>query len=128
MKKIFFAGITLVVVVLSLFSAVSAYAAVNPGQIPDPGIGNPGAVPQSIGGWVDVAMTVVKWFYTIIFIVAIFFILMAAFDFVTSKGDEKKIGDARKLLTFAIVGIIVALISFGIVRFVQNTVSSQLVV
>ena len=114
----------LVIGVLAI-NVVPAFAQVLiPGQTPPPIVTQQG--PNSVGGWVQIVLTVIKWFYTIIFIVAVFFILLAAFHFVTSKGDPGKTKTARQELIYAIVGIAVALLSYGIVSFVQNSVSSQL--
>jgi len=80
----------------------------------------------SISGWVEILLTVIRWFYTLIFIIAVAFILWAALDFVTSKGDDTKVKEARKKLMFAAVGIAVALLSYAIVQLVQSSVSSGL--
>jgi NAD/NADP transhydrogenase beta subunit len=71
-------------------------------------------------------MTVVKWIYTIIFIVAVLFILLAAFNFITSKGDQTKVQTAKKQLLYAVIGIAVALLSYGVVNLVQNSLQSGL--
>ncbi len=124
MKKIF-VSIAMALVLGVMFAP--AVLAIGPGSIPTPkdvGIAQTG--PNSVTGWVGVVLTVVKWFYTIIFIVAIAMILLAAFHFVTSKGDATKTKTAKSELLYAIVGIAVALLSYGIVSFVQNSVTNQL--
>jgi len=124
MKKALFA-ITLLVLVGA--SVAPALAQVTPGQIPTAGqLGLTQQGPTTITGWVGVVLTVIKWFYTIIFIVAIIFILWSAFDFITSKGDATKTKGARTKLMYAIVGIAVALLSYGIVSLIQSSISSQL--
>ncbi|MFA7202003.1 MAG: hypothetical protein WC099_03345 [Candidatus Paceibacterota bacterium] len=124
MKKIF-ASIAMVLVLGIMFAP--AVLAIGPGSIPTPGdVGIQQQGPASVTGWVGVVLTVVKWFYTIIFIVAIAMILLSAFHFVTSKGDAAKTKTAKSELLYAIIGIAVALLSYGIVSFVQNSVTSQL--
>lgn len=125
MKKIF-ASIAMLLILGGMALAPVALA-IGPGSIPTPGdVGIQQQGPNSITGWVGVVLTVVKWFYTIIFIVAIAMILLAAFHFVTSKGDAAKTKTAKSELLYAIIGIAVALLSYGIVSFVQSSVSSQL--
>lgn len=51
-------------------------------------------------------------------IVTVFFIILAGFKFAMSGGDQKKIGEAKKVMTFAIVGVIVVLLSFAIIYFI----------
>ena len=111
------------VIGIVLLSVGPAFAQVIiPGQTPAPFINQQG--PSSVSGWVQVVLTVIKWFYSIIFIIAVFFILMAAFHFVTSKGDPAKTKTARSELMYAVVGIAVALLSYGIVAFIGNTVNT----
>jgi hypothetical protein len=121
-KKTFFAiGLT-AFLFASLASGVSL--AIVPGQVPGPIVNTTG--PTTITGWVEVLITVVKWIYTIIFIVAVLFILLAAFNFITSKGDQTKVQTAKKQLLYAVIGIAVALLSYGVVNLVQNSLQSGL--
>lgn len=108
--------------------SIRAYAQqVCPGQIYMPEF--EGQVPPSsglatIGGVVGVGITLIKWLYTIIFLAAILFILLAAYTFITSRGDPEKIQQARRQLMYAIIGIVVALLSPLIVPFVTNSLNS----
>lgn len=51
-------------------------------------------------------------------IVALFFIIYAGFSFVTSGGDPKKVQGARQIMTFAIIGLTIVLLSFAILYFI----------
>lgn len=46
--------------------------------------------------------------------IAIIMILVAAFQFLTAGGDAEKVKTARGTITWAVIGIVVALISFNI--------------
>lgn len=63
---------------------------------------------------------IVRWTYTIFFIVAVFFILLAAFNFLTAQGDSTKIQEARSQILWAIVAIAIALISVGAAQIIKN--------
>lgn len=63
---------------------------------------------------------IVQWTYTIFFIVAVFFILVAAFNFLTAQGDSTKIQEARNQILWAIVAIVIALISVGAAQIIKN--------
>ncbi len=52
-------------------------------------------------------------------IVALFFVFFAGFKFLTSGGDAKQVEGARKTLTYAIIGLIVVLLSFAILKFIS---------
>lgn len=111
-------------VIMLLFSlAVPAFAQTR-GQIPGPIVAQAG--PTTIAGWVGILITVVQWFYTIVFIVAVFFILLAAYNFITSSGDPKKTETAKNQLKYAAIGIAVALLSYGIVTLIQRSIQSNL--
>jgi uncharacterized membrane protein len=51
-------------------------------------------------------------------VIALLFIIYAGFSFVTSGGDPKKVQGARQTMTFAIIGLIVVLLSFAILFFI----------
>jgi heme/copper-type cytochrome/quinol oxidase subunit 2 len=63
---------------------------------------------------------IVQYTYTIFFIVAIFFILIAAFNFLTSKGDPEKVKSARSQILWAVVAIAIALVSSGAALIIQG--------
>jgi hypothetical protein len=57
-------------------------------------------------------------------IVALFFIIFAGFSFVTSGGDPKKVQGARQTMTFAIIGLIIVLLSFAIILLIGYLTNS----
>lgn len=64
---------------------------------------------------------IATWFYRIVLAVAVFFALLAAFNFLT--GDPKRIQTARHQLLYVVVGVAVALISFGIEKLVNDVLN-----
>lgn len=50
---------------------------------------------------------------------ALFLIIYAGIRFVTSGGDPKQVASARQIMTYAIIGLILVLSSFGIIFFVS---------
>jgi amino acid transporter len=58
--------------------------------------------------------------YTLIFIFAVVFILLAAYTFVTSSGDEKKVEKAKKQIWYAVIAVAVALLSVSFTVLIQN--------
>ena len=120
MKKTFLSAI--ITIMLMVPPAAVVLAQVTPGQVPGAFVETTG--PTTITGWVDVLITVVRWIYTLIFIVAVLFILLAAFNFITSKGDPEKVGTAKSQLLYAIIGIAVALLAYAVVTLVRNSLTS----
>jgi len=95
------------------------------GQVPDtdiPGISPVG--PQTVGGVFGLVKQVIRWIYILFFIVAVFFILMAAFAYLTSAGDEAKVAEVKTRLIYAVIAIAVALLAVGVQQIVQNFLTS----
>lgn len=55
----------------------------------------------------------ITWAYQIFFIVAVGYILWAAFTWLQAGGEPKKVQEARDRLKYAIYAIVVALVSTG---------------
>ena len=74
-------------------------------------------LPSSVNSFLDVQLIfyrILKWIYTAFFLVAIIFILLAAYNFLLGGRDEKKIAIAKNQLKYAIIAIVVALVAGGI--------------
>ena len=54
-------------------------------------------------------------------VVALFLIIFGGFRFMTSGGDPKAVEGARKTIIWAIIGLVVVLLSFAIVAFIAKT-------
>ncbi len=124
MKKIILLAALALLVIPFAAQPVFAQSSVSPGQIPGPIVQQTG--PTSVSDAVGWVITIVQWFYTIIFILAVFFILLSAFYFITSGGDEEKTKKAKNTLLYAVIGIAVGLLSYGIVTFVQNSIANHM--
>lgn len=53
-------------------------------------------------------------------VVAVFLIIYSGFQYVTSNGDKEKVDAARKRLTYAIIGLVFIIFSYGIVLFISQ--------
>lgn len=53
---------------------------------------------------------------------AVIFIIVSGIQFITSGGDTAKATKARQTLTYSIVGLIVAVLAYAIVRFVIGNI------
>jgi Flp pilus assembly protein TadB len=84
-----------------------------------------GAPITSIEEGVGIFTTLVKWVYTIFFIVAVLFILMAAYSFVTSQGSAEKVQKAKDQLKWAIIAVVIALLSSGFALVIQNFINEE---
>jgi hypothetical protein len=67
---------------------------------------------------------IITWLITIILVVAALFIVLAAFTFVTAGGDPEKVNAARNQVMYALIGVAVALLAYGLVLLVKRTVGA----
>jgi len=87
-----------------------------------PGIQQTG--PTTVGGLVDVLKGVIRWTYIIFFVIAVMFILFAAFSYLTAGGDAEKITTAKNRVIYAAIAIIVALLAVGFEVIIRNFLTS----
>ncbi|MBI2021430.1 hypothetical protein HYS93_00935 [Candidatus Daviesbacteria bacterium] len=53
-------------------------------------------------------------------VVTVFFITFSGIKFLTSGGDQDRVRDARKTMTFAIVGLVIILLAFFLIKIVAK--------
>lgn len=71
---------------------------------------------NSEGSFRTLARTIVNFFLYFLGFVATVMIIYGGVLYVTSAGEDENTGKAKKILTYAIVGIIIILLSFAIVN------------
>lgn len=85
----------------------------------------PVEVPE--GGTVDlqyIITTVINWAFGLLILLAAVFIIIAAFMYLTSGGNEDKTKQAKNYITYAAVAILVGFLAKGIVTIVRNLIGS----
>lgn len=60
--------------------------------------------------------------FTFIGAFAVLFVIFGAFRYMTSDGDASKLQQAKNTILYAIVGLLVAVFAFVIVRFVSGEI------
>jgi hypothetical protein len=84
---------------------------------------NPQAISTATGGqgsFRALALTIVNFALTFLGLIAVVMIIYGGFLYVSAAGNQEKIGTAKKIIMYAVIGIVVILLSFAIV----NTVLS----
>ncbi len=85
---------------------------------PNPGffvsIGNNS--PESIAVWIVTAILGVSG------IVAILFIIIGGFEYMTSAGNEERSKNGKKRVTNAIIGLIIIMLSYTIISVINTTI------
>ena len=68
----------------------------------------------SVGGGVGFICYLLGWAFTLLIVLAVVFVLFAAFSYLTAGGDTEKVAKANKSLMFAAVAIVIGLIAKGV--------------
>ena len=76
----------------------------------------------TIGGVQSIICTLLSLAFWFFFVVAIVFVLLAAFNYLTASGDPEKVKKASHMLLYAAIGIAVALIARSLPYFVSSLV------
>jgi len=81
---------------------------------------------KSLADFDALVMKIVTWFSGFVLLMAVLFILVAAWTFLTAGGNPESVAKARQMLIYALIGIAVAVLAWGMKDFVVNvlTVSS----
>jgi threonine/homoserine/homoserine lactone efflux protein len=79
------------------------------------------AVPPEIS-ITDAIYRVTNWLFAILMSLAAVFLIYGGVLFVTASGNEEQIAKARKTLTYALIGVAVALLARGAVTFLRTVI------
>lgn len=97
---------------------------ITPGEDPTGIIGPAqGRSSFTIDDLVDLIQTITSWILIIIGLVGVIFLLYGAFVYITAGGNEEKVGEAKKIIIYALIGIAVAILAFAIVSFVASIIT-----
>ena len=78
--------------------------------------------PSEVVLWME---RITKTIFYGVMVLAILFMLVAAFTFLTAGGSPEKIATARQMLIYALIGIGIALLAYVIPVIVKGLISSQ---
>lgn len=84
-----------------------------------PTVSNPNE-PATIGGIVTIIKNIIKLLVPIAALAFLVMMIIGGFQFMLSGGDPKAAGAARSTLTFAIIGIILVIISWLLLLLIKN--------
>ena len=81
----------------------------------------PSCSPASSSGIMGILLgKVFTTVFTFLITIASFTLLYAAFQYVTSEGEQEKIDTAKKMIIYAVIALIVAALAFGAPRAIQS--------
>lgn len=76
--------------------------------------------PNKLQDLYDATCRAANWFFGFVLLIALVAFLYAAVLFLTSQGNEQKVGQARKVLIYALIGVVLAILSKATVVIIGN--------
>lgn len=74
----------------------------------------PSTAPVSLGGVAKLICTAAAWAFFFLIILAVVFVLIAAFKYLTASGDPEKVKGASHMLIYAVVAVAVGILARGL--------------
>lgn len=71
-------------------------------------------------GIIEIVQAAIKFILVVAFIAAFIMLLIGGIRWILAGGDEKAVSGARNTITAALIGLVVVLLSFAIIKLVEN--------
>ncbi len=97
-------------------------------QFTGPGVTAPAAPISSVGqiaGANGLLCTIINWLFYLMIILAIIFVFVAAFKYLTAGGDPEKVSKAGSTLLYAVIAVVIALVAKGIPLIISSFLGSS---
>ncbi|MFC1662555.1 hypothetical protein ACFL04_00090 [Patescibacteria group bacterium] len=72
----------------------------------------------------DTLINILEWILGILSILAVAFVIYGGFIWLTAAGDETKLDKAKKIISAAVVGLVIVILAWAIVIFVAGTTAN----
>lgn len=66
-------------------------------------------------------VNIINWILGLLGIIAVIMILYAGFQWMTAGGNEDKVESSKKMISAAVIGLVIILLAWAIVNFVLRT-------
>lgn len=86
----------------------------------DVAVTGPTQIQADEGSFYETIQLINKYLWFTIAVVCMWVLVFGGIKLMTAQGDEKKMTEANKILTWALIGIVISLLSYAIVRLVVN--------
>ncbi|MFH0952648.1 MAG: hypothetical protein V1838_05755, partial [Patescibacteria group bacterium] len=72
----------------------------------------------------DTVVNIIQWVLGILALIAVVMIIIGGFQWLTAAGNDEKIEKAKKVISAAVIGLIIVLLAWAIVIFVAGTTAN----
>lgn len=73
----------------------------------------------------ELVIRLLKWLMTVIAMIAVVAVVISGFRMVVSGGSEQEVKGAKKMLTWSIIGLVIASLAYSIVALTQNILTGR---
>ena len=97
-------------------------------QAIDPEADQPAIIRALSGGQTGlrgIVLTIVNFFLTFLGLLAVVMIIYGGFLYVSSAGNEENVNKAKKILLYAVLGIVIIIVSFALVNTLLGAGSAE---
>ena len=84
------------------------------------GVTIPEPTVETIGDFYIILKAIAQWVLVFGLILGVIFILIGAISILTSRGDQQKLTTGKQTITWAIVGIMLLILSFALVNIIAR--------
>lgn len=72
----------------------------------------------------DIVSQVINFLLMAIAVVSVFMLIIGGFKYTTSNGDANKVTSAKNTIMYALIGLIVAIFAYAIVKFITDKIGA----
>ena len=69
---------------------------------------------------IDIVRGIIQFILVVAFILAFIMLLIGGIRWITAGGDEKAVGSARNMITAALIGLVIVLVAFALIKLVET--------
>ncbi len=74
----------------------------------------------SVPDIVTVVKNIIQFILIVAFVLAFIFLLIGGIRWITAGGDEKGVASARGMITGALIGLVIVLVAFALIKLVEQ--------
>lgn len=76
-------------------------------------------LPDNSGGIADILSSILSWLLGVLGVIAIISFVISGIMYLTASGNERQLDTAKRAMTYSIIGVVVALSGYIVVRAVD---------
>lgn len=109
---------------LTILLILGVLAIAVPTLAADPIVGGGGVLNNPIGGSdmkaEDIVLKIIKYLIGVLGVIALVMVVYGGFQYIYSAGNSERLQKARDTIIYAIIGMVVVILSLSILRFVTS--------